>query len=88
MRYMHVVQGATDSAIAMLDDDRARSGHGSREAVELVAQTGEVIPLFVVTPSGLEGVETPDEDPAEMMEESVESVAVPLVSTAMRRDRS
>ena len=51
MRYMHVVQGATDHVV---DDDRARSGHGDREAVELIAQGGEVVPFRVVTPSGLE----------------------------------
>ncbi len=54
MRYMHVVQGAADSAIAMLDDERPRVGPGNRSSVELGAEGGEVVPFYLVTPSGLE----------------------------------
>lgn len=48
MRYMHVVPGATDAAIALLDDAApavARSRHGSGAAAANDTQTGAVIQL-------------------------------------------
>lgn len=55
MRYMHVVQGATDRAIALLDEPaRARDGHGTSEDADIDSETGDVIQLSMVTPKGLE----------------------------------
>lgn len=54
MRYMHVVAGATDDAIAKLAAARAQSGHKPRELSATDAEGGEVVAFPLVTPSGLE----------------------------------
>jgi integrase len=57
MRYMHVVPGATDVAIAALDAadaGRAQGGHSEKGEGEKAAEAAAVIPFFLVTPSGFE----------------------------------
>jgi integrase len=45
MRYMHVVKGATDAAIALLDETRARGGHGTAQGANNESEDGVVIQL-------------------------------------------
>lgn len=57
MRYMHVVKGAADAAIALLDEPSASWAKGGRETEQptnLDAEAGEILPFVLVTPSGLE----------------------------------
>ncbi len=52
MRYMHVVKGAADQAIALLDEPR--SGHGNEQSADVDSEAGELVQFSKVTPSGLE----------------------------------
>jgi integrase len=57
MRYMHVVSGATDVAIAALDAadaSRAQPGHSHRSEPKNDAEAGDIVPLHLVTPSRFE----------------------------------
>lgn len=54
MRYMHVVQGAADAAIALLDGEGPRNGHGSDDDAASDSEAGEVIQLRIATPTGFE----------------------------------
>ena len=54
MRYMHVVKGATDQAIAALEASWARSGRAIDEGSANDSEAGEVIAFPVATPTGFE----------------------------------
>lgn len=57
MKYMHVVKGAPDTAIAMLDGEpRARSGHGTEPAANIDTEAGDVVQFSIATPTGFEPV--------------------------------
>ena len=54
MRYLHVVPGATDAAIAALDASWARSGRPTQPTPGSSTEAAEIIPFVLVTPLGLE----------------------------------